>query len=151
MSGAPVTNPIAGDVESGKGMMGLSATASSSSSSSSSSPSSAHSTKIDVGPARNGGGKHPAKTGEGKQQSMKGVADAKRWAGHVHQRIKPAHQPPQLIQRLVDLRSALQAHRAEFDQAVGLVNAARSEAEVSDATRKDAETIKALLSDIAEE
>eukprot|EP01047_Picozoa_sp_COSAG01_P094629 COSAG01_NODE_25502_length_742_cov_130.782271_1_plen_82_part_10 len=74
-----------------------------------------------------------------------------RWAEHVHQRIKPAHQPPQLIQRLVDLRSALQAHRAEFDQAVGLVKAACCEAEVSDATRKDAETIKALLSDIAEE
>eukprot|EP01047_Picozoa_sp_COSAG01_P094962 COSAG01_NODE_25771_length_733_cov_3.288644_1_plen_150_part_10 len=143
MSGAPVTNPIAGDVESGKGMMGLPAAASSSSSSSSpASPSSAHATKIDAGPARNG---------EGKQQSMEGVADAKRWAGHVHQRIKPAHQPPQLIQRLVDLRSALQAHRAEFDQAVGLVNAACREAEVSDATRKDAETIKALLSDIAEE
>eukprot|EP01047_Picozoa_sp_COSAG01_P037242 COSAG01_NODE_2948_length_6807_cov_38.353555_3_plen_886_part_00 len=162
MSGAPVTNPIAGDVEFGKGMMGLSASSSSSSPSSSPSssaaasspPSSAHSTKIDVAAGRNGEGKHPAKKAEGKQQRLKGVADAKRWAGHVHQTIKlikPPHRPPQLIQRLVDLRSALQAHRAEFDQAVDLVKAAWREADASDATRKDAETIKALLSDIAEE
>eukprot|EP01047_Picozoa_sp_COSAG01_P039330 COSAG01_NODE_3244_length_6360_cov_4.915988_3_plen_670_part_00 len=76
---------------------------------------------------------------------LRGAGDAVRWTTQH----KPAHQPPKLIQKLVDFRAAVQAHGAELAQALELVQQGRQEAEGS-VKRQEADTITALLSDIAE-
>jgi hypothetical protein len=84
--------------------------------------------------------------GAGARTHLKGAGDAVRWATQQ----KPAHQPPELIQKLVDFRAAVQAHGAELAQALELVQQGRRQAEGS-VECQEADTITALLSDIAEE
>ena len=69
--------------------------------------------------------------------------DAKQWA-------RRAHRPPELIEKLKRLRTALQEHRVEFDHALALVMDGLADG-AGEAQRADANAITALLADIVEE
>eukprot|EP01047_Picozoa_sp_COSAG01_P059026 COSAG01_NODE_7032_length_3383_cov_29.963764_1_plen_711_part_00 len=78
------------------------------------------------------------------------LADVANVADRAHRWVKRAHRPPELIRSLMTLRSALQGHRAEFDQALELVKAGDEDG-ASAAARREAAEVRVLLKDIAEE